>query len=249
MRDDLTRDLAEPFPPSEIGWKAQATSKDKTKALAVAYIDARNVMERLDAVFGVGGWQDAYEVLPDGCVMCHLSVKVGEDWVTKTDVGEESEQKAPGERRKAAFSDALKRAAVKLGIGRYLYSLEGGWVDYDDAHKKLKSTPTLPAWAMPRKPAVAANGTSPAKKPAAAKPAPLPANGTELASRIAAKDGELSAAGRIKANDLMDAVFDWGTQNDQSVNVEDWKPDCFPALMEFVKRFCADHPAPAKTPA
>ncbi len=85
------------------------------------------------------------------------------------------------------------------------------------------------------------------KKPAAAKP--LPKNGAELANRIAAKDGELSAAGRIMANDLMDAVFDWGTQNDQSVNVEDWAPACYPALMEFVKRFCADHPASVKTPA
>jgi hypothetical protein len=39
------------------------------------------------------------------------------------DVGGPSEQPDEGDRVKAAFSDALKRAAVKFGIGRYLYRL------------------------------------------------------------------------------------------------------------------------------
>ena len=39
---------------------------------------------------------------------------------------------------KAAFSDALKRAAVKLGVGRYLYRLGGQWVDYDEKAKAFK---------------------------------------------------------------------------------------------------------------
>lgn len=53
---------------------------------------------------------------------------------------------------KAAFSDALKRAAVKLGVGRYLYRLGGQWVDHDEKARQFKRTPTLPAWAV-------ANGT------------------------------------------------------------------------------------------
>ena len=44
------------------------------------------------------------------------------------DVGAPSEQPDGGDRLKAAFSDALKRAAVKFGIGRYLYRLPQQWV-------------------------------------------------------------------------------------------------------------------------
>jgi hypothetical protein len=56
--------------------------------------------------------------------------------VTKEDVGE-------GDSLKAAFSDALKRAAVKFGVGRYLYRLEKQWVDYDPEKGRF-TPPTLP---------------------------------------------------------------------------------------------------------
>jgi hypothetical protein len=80
-------------------------------------------MDRLDQAAGVGGWHDAYDCLPDGSVVCRLSVKIGQTWITKLDVGAPSDQSDAGDKRKAAFSDALKRAAVKFGIGRYLYDL------------------------------------------------------------------------------------------------------------------------------
>jgi hypothetical protein len=48
-----------------------------------------------------------------------------------TDVGSPSEQPDDGDQLKAALSDALKRAAIKLGIGRYHYRLPRQWVDYD----------------------------------------------------------------------------------------------------------------------
>ena len=67
----------------------------------------------------------------------------------KTDVGSPSEQPDDGDKLKAAFSDALKRAAIKLGIGRYLYRLPRQWVDYDSQTKQFKAMPTLPAWALP----------------------------------------------------------------------------------------------------
>jgi hypothetical protein len=40
--------------------------------------------------------------------------------LTKVDVGGPSEQPDGGDWLKAAFSDALKRAAVKFGVGRHL---------------------------------------------------------------------------------------------------------------------------------
>lgn len=129
-------------------WRIEALSRDKKRALVVPYVDARTVLDRLDRVVGPEGWQDAYEVLADGEravrdergerrerlveVKCRLTV-LG---VTKEDVGE-------GDSLKAAFSDALKRAAVKFGVGRYLYRLEKQWVDYDPEKGRF-TPPKLP---------------------------------------------------------------------------------------------------------
>ena len=84
----------------------------------VQYITARMVMDRLDDVVSPIGWTDSYIVLSDGSVECSLSVTFdGSEWLTRCDVGT-----AEGtEPMKSAYSDALKRAAVKFGIGRYLY--------------------------------------------------------------------------------------------------------------------------------
>ena len=59
--------LGEPFPAEQVNWKPQKTwnpenwdDKDKrnhTQALAVAYLDARVVADRLDSVLPSGGWQ------------------------------------------------------------------------------------------------------------------------------------------------------------------------------------------------
>jgi hypothetical protein len=163
MDADLFLRLAAPFPPDDVGWKPQAVKGNR--ALAIAYIDARNVMDRLDEVVGPGGWKDAYDVLSEGSVVCHLSLKVGGEWITKSDVGSPSEQPDGGDRMKAAFSDALKRAGVRWGIGRYLYSLPHQWADYDPAKKQFVAPPRLPAWAVP-KAAAKSNGKPPAPTPA-----------------------------------------------------------------------------------
>jgi len=139
--------LAAPFPAEAIGWKPQ--SVQGTRALALAYIDARDVMDRLDAVLGIAGWQDSYSENFDGTVCCTLELRLGGEWLSRCDVGGESEQKDAGDRKKAAYSDALKRAAVKFGIGRYLYSLPAVWADYDVQKRAFVRTPALPSWALP----------------------------------------------------------------------------------------------------
>lgn len=139
--------LTAPFPADAVHWKPLAVKGNR--ALAVAYVDARAVMQRLDSVFGVGGWKDGYQLVNGGGVVCTLAVKVDGEWVEKTDVGSPSEQPDDGDKLKAAFSDALKRAAVKLGIGRYLHKLPRQWVDYDPQNKQFAKTPQLPAWALP----------------------------------------------------------------------------------------------------
>ena len=122
--------LSKPFDPKEVEVKIQAVNKDRTRAQVVAYVDARTVLDRLDEAVGPTGWSDAYDVLSDKTdgdgrrlveVRCALTVCD----VSKEDVGE-------GDSLKAAFSDALKRAAVKFGIGRYLYRLPKVWADLDE---------------------------------------------------------------------------------------------------------------------
>jgi hypothetical protein len=154
--------LAAPFEASEIKWKPKALTG--SRAMALAYVDARTVIERLDDVLGIDGWEDAYECQPDGSVVCTLTVKVGK-YVAKMDVGAPSDQPDEGDRKKAAFSDALKRAAVKFGIGRYLYRLGRQWVDWDPTKRQFVKTPTLPPRALPATNAKTQNGDPDAKVP------------------------------------------------------------------------------------
>jgi hypothetical protein len=145
--DAVKAALAEPFHPRELKFKPQVVKDNR--ALGVAYVDVRVVQERLDGVLGVDGWQDEYEVLPDNTVLCRLRCKVAGEWLTKMDVGAPSEQPDGGDRMKAAFSDALKRAAVKFGVGRYLYRLGGWWLDFDQKKRQFTQVPQLPAGALP----------------------------------------------------------------------------------------------------
>jgi hypothetical protein len=140
--------LAEPFDRTALKCKPGAVRGNQ--ALAMPYLDARDVAERLDQVLGIDGWQDDYEVLPDNSVVCRLRLKIGGEWVTKMDVGGPSEQPDGGDRVKAAFSDALKRAAVKFGVGRYLYRLPKYWLGWDASRRQFTQRPTLPAWALPK---------------------------------------------------------------------------------------------------
>jgi len=138
----LRERLEAPFAANEVKFKP--TAVNGARALACPYICARVVMDRLDETLGVAGWRDEYECLADGSVVCRLSLLIGSDWITKADVGSPSEQPDEGDRRKAAFSDALKRAAVKFGIGRYLYRLPQQWCEYDVQKRRFVKEPALP---------------------------------------------------------------------------------------------------------
>jgi hypothetical protein len=97
-------------------WRVQESKEHG--ANCVAYIDARDVMDRLDEVVGMGNWQSKYES-HNGNLYCAIGIKIGDSWVWKTDCGSESNI----EKEKGEASDALKRAAVQWGIGRFLYNL------------------------------------------------------------------------------------------------------------------------------
>lgn len=151
--------LRECFPAEDIEWRIgrSGTKGDKPWAMALAYVTARAIQERLDEVFGVEGWQTDYTATPHG-ILCHLKVKIDNEWITKTDGAPETEFEA----FKGGISGAFKRAAsAGLGIGRYLYNLDETFVDCSPEKKVgynyAKSrdgvfywlTPDLPAWALP----------------------------------------------------------------------------------------------------
>ena len=138
------------FDRDAISWRAQTVSKNGDKALALAYIDARDVMDRLDSVIGAADWQDRYE-FSGARTICYLSIKVGDEWVTKADGAGDTDVEA----EKGAISDAFKRAAVKWGIGRYLYSIPAPWVPcecYDSGGRKKWSKWTDDPWNYVRMP-------------------------------------------------------------------------------------------------
>lgn len=98
-----------PFTPEAVKFKVQSDLGGKG-ALIVAYIDARLVVERLNLLVP-HLWWDEYTALDGNTLRCDLTV----DGLTRRDVGQ-----GPG---KTGYSDALKRAAVKFGVGVSLYSI------------------------------------------------------------------------------------------------------------------------------
>ncbi len=111
-------------------WRVQSFNK-KGKATLVAYIDARQVMDLLDEVVGAGNWTRGHAEIKGNIYGC-VSIKVGDTWVQKWDVGTESAT----EGEKGESSDSFKRAAVNWGIGRFLYDMDFIYVKAVEANGK-----------------------------------------------------------------------------------------------------------------
>tara|TARA_R110001583_G_scaffold38351_1_gene123994 strand:+ start:3498 stop:4232 length:735 start_codon:yes stop_codon:yes gene_type:complete len=109
--------LTKPFNDEDVFWRIDRSFGSWARVLC--YLDARAVMDRLDAAVGPGNWQDKYFETPNGKNMCELSIKVDGEWVTKSDGAGNTNIEGD----KGGISDAFKRAGVKWGIGRHLYSL------------------------------------------------------------------------------------------------------------------------------
>ena len=217
--------LAAPFDPAEIRWKPQAVSGNR--ALAVAYVNARVVMDRLDETLGVDGWQDRYQLLPDGSAVCQLPCRIEERWIVKSDVGSPSEQPDEGDRHKAAFSDALKRAAVKFGVGRYLYSLPKVWTDYDPQKKQFTKTPQLPTSASP----------------ASAAPSPSPAPSVGFSARLQAFDAELARRGLCRAGECFCRVQQGAVKAGLPDDMRTWNESQQKVALSLARTFEAQHKA------
>lgn len=108
--------LLDPIP---VKWRVQSFSKIRAQAACVPYVDARDVMRRLDEVCGPENWQDDYKEVGD-LMLAGIGIKCGDNWIWKWDTGVETKI----EKEKGLVSDSFKRAGVKWGVARFLYSLD-----------------------------------------------------------------------------------------------------------------------------
>lgn len=105
--------------PMQYKWRVQSFSKNKPQATCVAYIDARDAMQRLDDVC-VHGWQRRHVEIK-GHIYCEVGIVMPDGSVLwRMDCGTESNTEA----EKGESSDSFKRACVNFGVGRFLYDLD-----------------------------------------------------------------------------------------------------------------------------
>lgn len=197
----LLEAFAEPFSVMDVEWKPGALNKEKTKALALAYVDSRAYIQRLNSLTD-GNWSDDYQVilLPDRvAVICRLTIfnttRTGDGECLLTNVNGNDEGYVEANAVTTASAQAFKRACVKFGLGAYLYNLPQKWCDYDARTRRIVEPPDLPEWALPysekdaykaAKTAVSNNGkhVATAAAPAPAEtPAPAPAT-TKIAQPV-----------------------------------------------------------------
>lgn len=131
MDKTIFQQLADPFPVEQVSWRI--ARKSGKAAMVLAFIDARDVMGRLDDVVGPDRWVNDYPIVGETTI-CRIGLKLDGEWVYKADGAGETDVEA----EKGKLSDAFKRCAVRWGIGRYLYTIRdpntgnAAWVDLDD---------------------------------------------------------------------------------------------------------------------
>lgn len=173
--EEAYKRLKDPFDPSEVKWRVQQSgisSGGKPWVLVLAYISGRAVQNRLDEVFTGAGWRDEYKEFGDG-VLCGITAFLNHETltsVTKWDGASSIPSGGAGiDTLKTLLSNAEKRAAVKFGIGRYLYELKPSFAtctiiksrfDSKNNYASIKgkngervhvdwTPPELPIWALP----------------------------------------------------------------------------------------------------
>lgn len=157
--NDILKKLREPFPADRIEWRLQSCGKKQDGSFwgkALAYIDNRAAMERLDEVYD-GKWSHKEEFHSIGNkAVCTVTLALPDRSVSGSCEVGDSDDIDPF---KSAASGAMKRAVALLGIGRYLYQLEEGWATIDPKGRYAGRTkekenfrwnpPALPSWALP----------------------------------------------------------------------------------------------------
>lgn len=141
MKDIATiiSQLRQPFPANRVDWKVQ-TAAGGEKALVVAYVDARDISERLNSVCP-NQWSTKftpiYQSEKINAVECSLTIRDGDTSSTRSDVGVgDHEDDRLGAGLKILWSDAIKRAAVHFGVNSCVYELPAIWMEGDGLYIK-----------------------------------------------------------------------------------------------------------------
>ena len=120
---EIEEKLKAKFDENEIEFRIGATNSDKTMGLALAYVQARAIQNRLDEVLGFDNWKTSYREVNGGYI-CSLAIKINNEWVSKEDGASSTEFESV----KGGISNSFKRVASSgFGIGRYLYEAESKW--------------------------------------------------------------------------------------------------------------------------
>lgn len=154
--DEVLRALAIPFDLPVVQWRVTEWSEDQTRGLMMPYADPRAYSDRLNDLFTPAGWSRKYAVQTSApvqrsrrgpaakiLVTCEVTIAcigtnsgTGEEWADKENA------------LTAAEAQAFKRSLSCFGLGRYLYDIDGEWVDLDQ-HGVPTRSPKLPRWATP----------------------------------------------------------------------------------------------------
>lgn len=154
--DEVLRALAIPFDLQVVQWRVTEWSTDGTRGLMMPYADPRAYSDRLNDLFTPAGWSRKYTVQTSApvqrskrgpaakiLVTCEVTIAcigtnsgTGEKWADKENA------------LTAAEAQAFKRSLSCFGLGRYLYDIDGEWVDLDQDGTPTK-VPKLPRWATP----------------------------------------------------------------------------------------------------
>lgn len=154
--DEVLCALALPFDLQVVQWRVTEWSDDQTRGLMLPYADPRAYSDRLNDLFTPAGWRRKYTVQTSApvqrtkrgpaakiLVTCEVTIAcIG----TNSGTGEEWSDKENA--LTGAEAQAFKRALSCFGLGRYLYDIDGQWVELDQ--RGLPATiPKLPRWATP----------------------------------------------------------------------------------------------------
>jgi Rad52/22 family double-strand break repair protein len=146
--EKLQAELEMPFDPGLIQWRAKEFRHEHglRLGLCLPYADSRGYRDRLNLLFTPVGWKDELEVTtepPKIIVTCQLTLEglgtksaVGEDWLKNENAAT------------TAQAQAFKRACSCFGLGRYLYSFTGQWLQLDNEMRPV-TPPIMPEWATP----------------------------------------------------------------------------------------------------
>lgn len=99
-------------------WKVNTTNTGV--AVCVPYLDARQVVNRLNEVFGVDGWSNLLLETNGLGMICEITANIEGKEIRRSNIGTAGEY----QREKSMVSDAIKRAATNFGIGAYLYDMQ-----------------------------------------------------------------------------------------------------------------------------